>query len=221
MIGASAALSGEGKKMAKVSKTAWFNAAKSWDYVAIKSMLKEAPEFLEVTDSKGLNALHMACAVKPGKDGVREPNGLKTVAMLLDAGIDVETIAFTDQDGGEWRANAVWFATGRGQNLPLVKLLLRRGGDPSHSLFTVLWGYKPEFARELVKYKPRMNLRSGDGRTALHAAAVPDRLEVLELYLDAGADPRIKDNAGITPLDLAKKRRVPKEFIERMEGRGG
>jgi hypothetical protein len=81
----------------------------------------------------------------------------------------------------------------------------------------VLWGYKPEFARELVKYKPRMNLRGGDGRTVLHAAVNPNRLEVLNLYLDAGADPWIKDRLGITPLDLAKKRRVSKEIIERME----
>ena len=203
-----------------MSKTAWFNAAKSWNFAAIKSMSKEAPELIETTDAKGLNALHMACSVKPGKNGVHEPNGLKTVAALLDGGIEIESVAFTDQDGGDWRANAVWFATGRGQNLPLVKFLLKRGGDPSYSLFTVLWGYKPEFARELVKYKPRMNLRGGDGRTVLHAAAVPHRLEVLKLYLDAGADPWIKDNEGITPLDLAKKRRVPKEFIERMEKSG-
>jgi ankyrin repeat protein len=45
----------------------------------------------------------------------------------------------------------------------------------------------------------------------------PNRLEVLNLYLDAGADPWIKDRLGITPLDLAKKRRVSKEIIERME----
>ncbi len=203
--------------MAKQSKAQWFNAAKSWDYATIKALLKEAPELLEAIDAKGLNALHMASAVKPGKKNLHEPNGIKTVTTLLDAGIDIESVAFTEDDGGEWQANAVWFATGRGQNLPLLKFLLKRGGDPSYSLFTVLWGYKPEFARELVKYKPRMNLRGGDGRTVLHAAAVPHRLEVLELYLDAGADPWIKDNSGITPLDLAKKRRVPKEFIERME----
>jgi ankyrin repeat protein len=62
-----------------------------------------------------------------------------------------------------------------------------------------------------------MNLRGGDGRTVLHAAVNPNRLEVLNLYLDAGADPGIKDRLGITPLDLAKKRRVSKEIIERME----
>src|SRR5262245_4265360 len=142
----------EGSRMVKPSKTAWFNAAKSWDVVTLKALLKVAPSLLEATDAKGLNALHMACAVKPGKVGAHEANGLKTVAALLDAGIDVESVAFTDPDGGDWQANAVSFATGRGANLPLVKYLLKRGGDPSYSLFSVLWGFKPEFARELVKY---------------------------------------------------------------------
>jgi ankyrin repeat protein len=203
--------------MKKPSKTAWFHAAQSWDYRAVKEILRDAPELLAVTNPKGLNALHMACAVPPGRPGLQEDNGIKTVTTLLDAGIDIESVAFRDHDGSEWCANAVWFAVGKGQNLPLVRFLLKRGGDAAHSLFAVLWGYKPEFARELVKYKPRMNLRGGDGRTVLHTAANPNRLEVLNLYLNAGGDPWIKDNLGITPLDLARKRGVPKEIIERME----
>jgi uncharacterized protein len=201
----------------KPSKTAWLKAARSWDYRRVKEVLREAPELLAATNPKGLNALHLACAVRPGKPGLHEENGIKTVTALLDAGIDIESVAFSDNHAGEWRANAVWFAVGNGQNLRLLRFLLKRGGDPSYSLFSVLWGYKPEFARELVKYKPRMNLRGGDGRTVLHAAVNPNRLEVLNLYLDAGADPWIEDQRGITPLDLAKKRHVPREIIERME----
>ncbi len=203
--------------MKKPSKTAWFNAAQTWDSRRVKELLREAPELIGETNPKGLNALHVACAVRPGKPGLHEENGIRTVSALLDAGIDIESVAFTDNDGGEWRANAVWFAAGKGENLSLVQFLLKRGGDPSYSLFSVLWGYKPEFARELVKYKPRMNLRGGDGRTVLHAAVNPNRLEVLKLYLDAGADPWIEDKLGITPIDLAKKRRLPKEIVDRME----
>jgi ankyrin repeat protein len=203
--------------MPKPSKTAWFNAVRSWDCRRVKEVLREAPELLAATNPKGLNALHLACAVRPGKPGLYEENGIRTVTALLDAGIDIEGVAFRDDEGGEWRANAVWFAVGQGQNLPLLRFLLKRGGDPSYSLFAVLWGYKPEFARELVKYKPRMNLRDGKGRTVLHAAVNPNRLEVMNLYLDAGADPWIEDQLGITPLDLARKRRVPREIIERME----
>jgi hypothetical protein len=40
---------------------------------------------------------------------------------------------------------------------------------------------------------------------------------VLNRYLDTGADPSIKDTLGVTPLDLAKKRHLPQEIIERME----
>ncbi len=203
--------------MKRPSKTAWFHAAQSWDYHRVKEVLREAPELAAATNPRGLNALHLACGVRPEKPGLHEASGIRTVTALLDAGIDIESIAFKDDDGSEWRANAVWFAVGNGQNLPLVRFLLKRGGDPSYSLFAVLWGYKPEFARELVKYKPRMNLRGVDGRTVLHAAVNPNRLEVLNLYLDAGADPWVKDKLGITPLDLAKKRRVPVEIIERME----
>jgi hypothetical protein len=72
--------------MKKPSKTAWFNAAKSWDYRRVKEVLREAPELLAATNPKGLNALHMACAVRPGKPGLHEENGIKTVTALLDAG---------------------------------------------------------------------------------------------------------------------------------------
>ena len=87
--------------MATPSKTAWFKAAKSWDAARVKSILKAAPELLQATDPRGLNALHMACAVSPAKKGLHEPNGIKTVTALLDAGIDLESVAFRDDDGGE------------------------------------------------------------------------------------------------------------------------
>ena len=75
--------------MKKPSKTAWFNAVQTWDYRRLKEMLREAPELLTATNPKGLNALHMACAVRPGKPGLHEENGIKTVTALLDAGIDI------------------------------------------------------------------------------------------------------------------------------------
>src|SRR5260370_30606020 len=85
--------------------------------------------------------------LRPGKPGLHEENGIKTVTALLDAGIDIESVAFRDNDGGEWRANAGWVAVGNGQNLPLLRFLLKHGGDPSYFLFFVLWGYKPEVWR--------------------------------------------------------------------------
>jgi ankyrin repeat protein len=43
-----------------------------------------------------------------------------------------------------------------------------------------------------------------DGDTALHAAAYYNHPEIIQLLLQAGADPIIGDNNGRTPLDLAR-----------------
>jgi ankyrin repeat protein len=205
----------ESRTMRAPSKSGFFNAAKLWDLASITTILRAAPELVDARDPKGLNALHMACAVKPGKTSLGEPNGLKTAGMLLDAGIDVNAAAF-EEDDGRWKANAVWFAVSRGRNLPLVKFLLKRGGDPTFAMFATMWGPKPDFLRALLKFTPSVNHMS-HGSTALHTAANPNKLTFLGMLLDAGADPWIKDAAGLTAIDLAKKRRVPKEYIERME----
>ena len=75
--------------MKKPSKTAWFKAVQSWDYRQVNEVLSAAPELLTVTNPRGLNALHMACAVRPGKPGLHEEYGINTVTRLLDAGIDI------------------------------------------------------------------------------------------------------------------------------------
>jgi uncharacterized protein len=47
------------------SKTALFDAAKSWNAAAVRAMLKAAPALAKATDPKGRMALHLTCAVKP------------------------------------------------------------------------------------------------------------------------------------------------------------
>ncbi len=42
-----------------------------------------------------------------------------------------------------------------------------------------------------------------DGGTALHDATLRNRPQILQLLLDAGADPTIRNTSGDTPLDLA------------------
>jgi hypothetical protein len=68
-------------------------------FASIRALLEEAPALLEATDAKGLNGLHAACAVSPGRSGAHEPNGLETVAALLDAGIDIERMERMERSG--------------------------------------------------------------------------------------------------------------------------
>jgi uncharacterized protein len=199
----------------KPSKTALFEAAKRWDAAGITALLKAAPELIHATDPKGRTALHIACAAPPGpKQG--EPSGIKTVTTLLKAGAELEAHAPMPEEEGDFRANAVWYAASRGRNLALVKFLLKRGGDPSYSLWTASFQSDPALMRVLLAAKPRLNLRA-HGETPIFYAARTQRLKVLDLLIKAGADPAIKDDRARDAVDIARARRLPKDVIARLE----
>src|SRR5690349_21575759 len=151
------------------SKTALFDAAKRWDAAAITMLLKAAPELARATDQRGRTALHLACSSPPGRKQA-EPSGIKTVTALLKAGVDLEAHAPMPEEEGDFRANAVWYAASRGRNLPLVKFLLRRGGDPSYALWTASFQHDVALMRVLLGAKPRLNLRA-HGETPIFYAA--------------------------------------------------
>jgi ankyrin repeat protein len=199
----------------KPSKTALFEAAKRWDAATVAALLKAAPELVKATDQKGRSALHIACAAPPGpKQG--EPTGIKTVTTLLKAGAELEAHAPMPEDEGDFRANAVWYAASRGRNLALVKFLLKRGGDPSYSLWTASYQSDPALMRVLLAARPRLNLRA-HGETPIFYAARTQRLNILALLIKAGADPAIKDDHGRDAIDIARARRLPKDVIAQLE----
>jgi ankyrin repeat protein len=199
----------------KPSKTALFEAARRWDAASVTALLKVAPALAGATDPKGRTALHIACAVPPAP-GLGEPNGIATVTALLKAGADLEAEVPMPAEEGDFRANPVWYAASRGENVPLVKFLLRRGGDASYSLWTALFRDNVALMRALLAAKPRLNLRA-HGETPIFYAARLQRLKTLDLLIKAGADPRIRDDRGRDAVDIAKARRLPKDVIARLE----
>ena len=202
--------------MRRPSKTALFDAATSWDAAAVTAILRAAPALVTASDPKGRRALHLACAVPPGGNGLAEPNGIKTVTALLAAGADLETAVPMDEDEGDFRATPLWYAVARGENRPLVRFLLKRGADASTSLWAAVWRDDAALCRELLKTKPRLNLVA-HGETPIFYAARLQRLKALRLLIDAGADPGIRDPRGRDALDIARARRLPKDLIERLE----
>jgi uncharacterized protein len=93
-----------------LSKTALFDAVKTWDAAAVKATLKAAPKLIEASDPKGRRVLHLACAVKPSGASLGEPSGIKTVTVLLAAGADLEGAVPMDEDEGDFRATPLWYA---------------------------------------------------------------------------------------------------------------
>ncbi len=197
------------------SKSALFDAAKQWDAAAVKAILKAAPQLIAASDPKGRRALHLACAVKPGGKALGEPSGIKTVTTLLAAGGDIEGAVPMDEDEGDFRATPLWYAVARGENFPLVRFLLKRGAAASHPLWAAVWFDDEVLCRALLRAKPRLDLRA-HGETPIFYAARLQRLGILSLLIDAGADPRITDDKGRDALDIARARRLPKELIARL-----
>jgi ankyrin repeat protein len=205
----------KGQRAKAPSKTALFEAARRWDAEAVKTMLEAAPELVNAADPRGRMALHLACAMPPGS-GLGEPSGVGTAAALLAAGADLEAAVPMDEDEGDFRATPLWYALSRGRNLPLARFLLKRGADPSYSLWTVVFQDDEVACRELLKARPRLNLRA-HGETPIFSAARLQRLKTLELLIAAGADPTIADPRGRDAIDIARARRLPEDVIARLE----
>lgn len=119
---------------------------------------------------------------------------------------------------GDFRATPLWYAVARGENLPLVRFLLKRGADASWSLWAAVWRDDDAMLRDLLKTGPRLDLKA-DGETALFYAARLQRLKTLDLLIAAGADASIADDRGRDALSIARDRRLPKPFIDRLATR--
>jgi ankyrin repeat protein len=48
-----------------------------------------------------------------------------------------------------------------------------------------------------------VDLKDGDGQTALHYAASCGHADVVKFLLDNGADPNVADTEGMLPIDVA------------------
>jgi ankyrin repeat protein len=198
--------------MRRLSKTALFGAAKSWNVAVLEGMLATYPDLIRAIDAKGRTALHLACSAKPGAPLQGEPHGIRTVSALLAAGAALETEVPVDADEGDFRATPVWYAVARGKNPELVRFLLSCGVNASYSLWAVVWRDDDALCRDLLKSGPRLNL-GAHGETPILYAARPKRLKTLGLLIEAGADPTIVDAHGRNAVDMAGTRRLPADLI--------
>lgn len=96
-----------------------------------------------------------------------------------------------------------------------MRFLLGRGADPSFSLWAVVWRDDDVLCRELLRGKPKLDLRA-HGETPIFYAARLQRLKALGLLIDAGANPAIPDALGRDAIEIARLRRLPKEFVDRL-----
>ncbi len=100
-------------------------------------------------------------------------------------------------------------------DLDTLRYFLEHGASPSRKgengfpplayLCRADKGEQPEKIKLLLEFQAPVNGLGPQGRTALHYAAAAGFLEVLRILLEYGADYRIRDQQGETPLALARR----------------
>src|SRR6185436_5834727 len=103
---------------------------------------------------------------------------VETVKRELDAGVDVDVLNGRAANGDGGNA-ALWFAA--------------QGPAPNGV----------EVARLSINAGADINRKCEHGRTALQMAAAWGHLNVVQLLIENGADPTIRDDEGMTPLMIA------------------
>jgi len=107
-------------------------------------------------------------------------------------------------------------AAGTNQETPghveIVKLLIDKGADVNatddgqySSLHLAVLNSNFEIARALLEAKCNVNHINVDKFTPLHTACNQGEVKFIQLLLDYGADPTLKDARGKTPIDLARR----------------
>ena len=152
---------------------------------------------LTARDSAGATPLHYAARF----------NSVDGVSFFLAHGVPID---IRDANGATPLHYAVW-------KFPdAARFLIEKGADifarddegslPLH--WAALGGsnFVKKFLRTFVEKGVPVNIRDYSGRTPLHEAALSGRMEKAFILLSLGADPGLKDEAGKTPLDLARER---------------
>lgn len=218
-----------------MSKTRLFQSIKVLDVEAVSSLLAARPALLRVVDERRRNPLHFLCGLPAGpRTGARS---LALARRLLDAGLDVNAAAFTED---AFQATPLWYAIARGQNLPLARLLLERGSTPEHCLWAAAFAQNVEAidllvrsgasldpvteddtpflfaikwsrfvgAERMLRHGANVNFQNRKGLTALHLVLKKNSdRKHVEMLLRHGADPTLRSRDGKSPLDLVRNRR--------------
>ncbi len=99
----------------------------------------ENPRWVNWAEPTGKNALHYACGVPVGDDEERAKASLEIVKMLIESGIDINSIHNIPDDGGIFPATPLWYAYTKGRNDRLYRYLLERGANPDNCWWAIAW----------------------------------------------------------------------------------
>jgi ankyrin repeat protein len=168
--------------------------------------LDERPDLLGHRDKSGRTWLHLCCSVQGAGD-----TAVPLAEALLDRGLGIDDPAFTE-DEGNWHATPLWYAVGRGRNLPLATFLLHRGASPAHCLWAAAFSDDLAMIDLLVDHGADLEAVA-EGRTPFIDAIGFSHFASAQHLLERGADPDAIGEDGCTALHLMVKKRSEPRHI--------
>ena len=145
---------------------------------------------------QGFNAVQSAC---------RSSNA-EALKLVLEAGVCV-----TQEDLSP--NNQPLFLACQYEDLLIISLLLEYGANVDYVfekksdtyLITAILESKHEVVTILLSGNANTNIKGKHGQTALHHAISMNHINTVKLLLLNGANIHVKNDAGLSPLDLARK----------------
>lgn len=184
-----------------MSKTRLFEAVKNLDLVEAKKILDAKPALLDVWNDQGRNLLHLACGADCKKLRKPESAAARMVTYFLDRGLDIEK----EGGAGPDLCTPIWFATARGRNHTVVKLLLTRGAKPT-GLYAAGWWEDMPILNTLVD--AGANMEETGGETPFLACWMWRKFKAAKAFALKGANVNVQDKRGRTALHIG----IEKEF---------
>jgi ankyrin repeat protein len=219
-----------------VNLEALFEAIKQGDAAAVRSLVDQDPALLESSDAQGVSAvlqavyygrkeiLHELLARNP-RLSVFEASAAGQAERVREWVSKDPGLAFTySQDGYTALGLASFFG-----HLEIVTLLLGRGAEVNvvsrndmavRPLHSAAAGRHLAVAQVLLAHGADVHAKSHGGWTALHSAADHGQIEFIRTLLEHGARPDVRNDEGLSPLDLAR-RGAHSEVADLLARRGG
>ncbi len=197
-------------------------AARVGDVDQIKFLFKTSPDLVDATDEKGLTPLHTAAANRQFKAAETLLSLRAKVNAAADLGQTPLHVAVRQSDLGMvglfLTNRATVNARDKFDNTPLLLAVQSVNSENVDQQFVVgkkfgmtNWGgflvQQLQMVQLLVKHKAEVNVRNRAGATPLAEAARVGNEPVVNVLLQAGADPDgIEATTAVTPLHLAAAR---------------